>query len=80
MEVDELSRLQGADFDKKFMECMLKDHQEAVSLFENASRSLQDTDLKNFAAQTLPKLKDHLQMAQSIASKVGAGSGHGDRP
>jgi putative membrane protein len=78
--IDELSKLQGADFDKKFMECMLKDHKEAVSMFEKASRSLTDTDLKNFASQTLPKLRDHLQMAQNIASKVGAGTGDGHNP
>jgi putative membrane protein len=67
-----LQTLSGAEFDKAYASAAVKDHQKAVHLFEKASRTLPDDDLKNFAAQTMPKLEDHYRMAQDLAGKVGA--------
>ena len=64
----QLSRLNGQDFDREFMRIAgVQDHSTAVTLFEQASRTLVDADLRAFAARTLPVLRQHLQSAQSIA-------------
>ena len=65
-----LSKLSGADFDKEYMTLMVDDHQEDVAEFEKESRDADDPDVKAFAAKTLPTLQQHLQMAQSINSKL----------
>jgi putative membrane protein len=67
---DHLSKLSGAEFDKAYMSDMLKDHNKDVAAFQRESNSGRDPEIKSFAAQTLPTLKDHLREARSIAAKV----------
>jgi len=66
---DKLSKLAGEQFDNAYMAEMLKDHQKDVAEFRRESESAKDPDVKNFAAQTLPTLQDHLKQAQSLAPK-----------
>ena len=68
--VAELSALQGAEFDRRYMQAMLKDHQESVRLFERQARNGKDPELKALAAKTLPQLKAHLEKAQQIAASL----------
>jgi putative membrane protein len=70
--MDKLSTLKGDDFDTTYMRQMVKDHEEAVSLFEKQSKDGQDADLKKFAGDKLPTLKEHLDMAKKIADKKGS--------
>jgi putative membrane protein len=65
---DDLAKLSGADFDKAYMEEMVKDHDEDVTLFEKASRESKDKDIKDFATMTLPTLRTHQQMAHGYSS------------
>jgi putative membrane protein len=60
---------QGAAFDAAFSKKMLMDHKQAVALFTKEADSGKDSDLKAFAAKTLPTLKHHLEMAQSLPTK-----------
>lgn len=53
------------DLDEDYMEEMVDDHQEAVELFENASKS-EDPDIAAFARKTLPTLQHHLTMAKDL--------------
>jgi putative membrane protein len=69
--VDRLSRMTGATFDRAFMDQMVKDHKAVVAAFDMASRRSRDADVKRFAASTLPTLQGHLQMAQSLDATVG---------
>jgi putative membrane protein len=71
-DMDKLSALSGAEFDKMYMSHMLKDHKKDISEFEKASNNGRDSSVKSFAQTTLPTLREHMQMAQSIAPKVGA--------
>ena len=66
-----LGSLSGAEFDKAYMDMMVNDHQEDVTLFQTtANDNNQEADLKAFAQKTLPVLKTHLQMAQQTQAKV----------
>ena len=58
------------DFDRDFMEHMVKDHEAAVQLFEQGSKELKNERLKEFATKSLPTLKDHLKMAKDVRDKV----------
>ena len=73
-EKSRLEKLSGAQFDKAYMAYMVKDHTKDVSEFRKESQSAKDSDVKNFAAKTLPTLEDHLKQAQSVDSKVSSAS------
>lgn len=72
---DRLSKMQGAAFDKAYMQHMVKDHQKDVAEFEKQSNSGSDPDLKAWASKTLPKLREHLEQARSISQTVSSGGG-----
>jgi putative membrane protein len=65
-----LEGLGDAEFDRAYMQHMVSDHQEAVTLFQNGSTSATDADIRAFATKTLPVLQEHLTQAQGIAGKV----------
>jgi putative membrane protein len=67
-----LEKLSGKAFDRAYMRDMVMDHTKDVSEFRTESKSAKDPDVKNFASETLPTLKDHLKQAKSIAPKTGA--------
>ncbi len=64
----QLSQLSGTRFSKAYINDMVKDHVKDVSLFQNEAQNGQYPDVKAFAAQALPTLQEHLQMAKSIAN------------
>lgn len=68
--IDKLNKLSGTEFDKEYMDQMVKDHEKSVSDFEEASQNVSDPELKAWVDQTLPKLRNHLDMAQSIQRRI----------
>jgi len=70
---EKLAKLQGAAFDKAYAAEMVKGHKEAVALFEKASKSAKDVEIKAHAAKTLPTLQAHLEHAQMLAGSTGGG-------
>jgi putative membrane protein len=69
-EVDHLSKLSGAAFDKKYVSMMVQDHKKDVAEFKKQSAKAKDSDLKSFASTTLPTLQDHLKMIEDISAKM----------
>jgi putative membrane protein len=67
-----LEKLSGAAFDKAFVTAMVDDHIKDVKAFEKVANGSGDSDIKAFAAKTLPTLKDHLQKVQELAKTIGA--------
>ena len=64
-----LQRLQnarGAEFDRLYMQMQVQAHQQAVDMFTTYSQQGDNAQLKQFAAQTLPTLQQHLQRAQQV--------------
>ena len=64
--IDELKQKSGAAFDKAYMKMMVKDHEGAVRDFAQAASRVQDSSLKQFAINTLPTLKMHLDSAKAV--------------
>ena len=64
-EMDKLSKLSGADFDREYMKTMVSDHKKDVSDFKSEASKAKDPDVKQFASSTLPTLEEHLTLAQS---------------
>lgn len=55
----------GRDFDKDYCDKMVDGHKDAISKFEKASTDAQDEEIRNFASQMLPALRQHLEHAQN---------------
>jgi putative membrane protein len=65
-----LEKLNGDAFDRAYMQSMVRDHKHDIAEFERESHASQNADVKEFATQTLPQLKSHLQQAQEIAPEA----------
>ncbi|MBW3625791.1 MAG: DUF4142 domain-containing protein [Armatimonadetes bacterium] len=63
-----LAKLSGADFDRAFMNAMVKGHQDAIRLFENHAARSGDYQVRAYAMQTLPTLRTHLNAARRLAN------------
>ncbi|GAB3924966.1 DUF4142 domain-containing protein [Mucilaginibacter myungsuensis] len=62
----DLSKLTGAEFDKKFMEIIKSGHEKSVETYEDAAKGLGAGATKSFATATLPMIKSHLDMIQKM--------------
>jgi putative membrane protein len=74
---DRLSRLSGESFDREWIKAMVEDHQKTIAKFEDEARSGKDAQVKSWAAKTLPTLREHLQHARDIQSRLSS-KGMGD--
>jgi putative membrane protein len=64
---DALARLSGAEFDQRFAAEMVKGHQEEIAKYEKQAQS-SDSKVAKLAEDLLPKLREHLAMAQRLES------------
>ena len=67
---DRLARLKGAEFDRAYMDAMVKDHDEDSQKFGQEADNGNDPDIKQFARTTLAVIKDHDRMAHEIANSL----------
>jgi putative membrane protein len=66
----ELSALSGQDFDRKFIEHNVKDHENDIKVFQHYAREESDPGVKALAERGVKMLKEHLKMAQQIQQKL----------
>lgn len=66
-QMQRLERLHGYAFDRAYIRSQIADHRAVIALFQREAQDGQDPDLKNFAAQTVPLLEQHLQEAERLA-------------
>jgi putative membrane protein len=78
-EMSKLAKLQGDAFDREYMDHMVKDHEKDVKEFQKEADKAKDADVKNFAANTLPTLQEHLRMAQEADAAVGGKAAGGKK-
>jgi putative membrane protein len=72
-QLEALQKLNGAAFDHRYIQDQSAAHKEAVALFEKEAKSGSNAQLKQFAVDTLPTLKQHLTDVEGLAH----GGGHG---
>jgi predicted outer membrane protein len=56
------------------MNMMVADHQKAVTMFRAELGTAQNSDLKKYAEDVLPKLEMHLEKAQRLQSSLFGGA------
>jgi len=67
-----LSKLSGEDFDREYMKQMVADHEKAARMVEAYSTDGENKELRDFAKETLPKIREHIAEAKRIQKKLGA--------
>jgi putative membrane protein len=66
---ERLSKLSGADFDRAYVQEIVKTRRKDVRLFEDEARIGKDPSLRELAEAILPTLRDHLQEAERLAAR-----------
>jgi putative membrane protein len=66
----DLTEEDAKDFDKKYIDKMVKGHKDAIGKFESAEKDTKDPDIKAWASATLPDLRMHLEHAEAIDKKI----------
>ena len=64
----------GAEFDKDYMEHMVKDHEKDLKDLENLAGKVKDAEFKAALQKATPKIKEHLELAQRLSKSAAAGS------
>jgi putative membrane protein len=62
---EELTKLSGRDFDRKYIKAMVDEHEEAVSEVEKKTNS-DNPEVRRWATKTLPTLREHLEKAKQL--------------
>ncbi len=60
----------GAALDRAYADQMVRDHEQAIAMFENASRNAGTDEAKKLASDALPKLRQHLEAARSLQQSL----------
>ena len=68
--VDQLRDLKDASFDRSYIQQQIEAHQAALRLQNDYSRSGRDQPLRKFAAEIVPKIRAHLELARQVYSRI----------
>lgn len=68
--IESLRKVTGAAFDEDYIQAVIGEHKDVISLFEKEAEKGNDPDLKTWAGAKLPILRHHLQMAEEIQQRV----------
>ncbi|HEY1798507.1 MAG TPA: DUF4142 domain-containing protein [Stellaceae bacterium] len=68
---DHLASLKGDEFDKEYIQLMVKHHDDDTKAFSDEERHTTDPKLKQFVEQTLTIVREQDQMARQIAGDMG---------
>lgn len=69
-QVQRLSAATSSDFDRQFIDIMIRDHREAIAKFEARAAAPPANETQQFANNLLPKLRHHLQLATDIQGRL----------
>lgn len=68
--MNDLKDLKGKEFDEKYIDMMVDDHEDDVDLFKDAADNDTRGEVKTFAKNTLPVLQKHLDRAKQIKDNL----------
>jgi len=69
-----MERKSGAEFDKDYMDHMVKDHEKDVKDTQNIAAKAKDPEFKAAVQKANAKIKEHLALAEKISKSAAAGA------
>ena len=73
-----LSQLSGKRFDAEYIKNMDSDHHKTLMMFDNEIATTSNPDVKAAAQMGQPTIKQHTDMADALAAKMGLPAGNTD--
>jgi putative membrane protein len=70
-QVQQLTKMSGADLDRAYMSMMVQSHRDNVDAFTRERSASHSPDVRQLIESSLPRLQQHLSQAQQISSQVG---------
>jgi putative membrane protein len=70
-QVQQLTKMSGADLDRAYMSMMVQSHRDNVDAFTRERSAPHSPDVRQLIESSLPRLQQHLSQAQQISSQVG---------
>ena len=67
--INQLKSQRGEAFDRAYIEAQVQDHRKAIDLFEQEAKA-GDSEVEQFAKQTLGILRQHLDLAELISGNL----------
>lgn len=71
--LEDLQGLSGREFDRKYMDLMVDHHEKAVNELERRAEN-GSTEVRQWAAKTLPKVQQHLEQAKTLKETLDKGN------
>lgn len=69
-QVSYLRNKSGGEFDRAYMELMVRTHENDISELEEAQRRASSSELTIWVENTLPVLRQHMEKAESIENEL----------
>jgi putative membrane protein len=73
MDIEKMTALSGADFDREFANMMVADHQKVIEMYRDEANIVENPDVLKYAEDMLPKLEMHLEKGQRLQSRLFGG-------
>ncbi len=83
-DLDDLAGKQGDEFDKKYVELMVKDHRKDIKDYQKQAEESKDPAVRKYAQDNIAVLQKHLQMSEQTQAAleketaVGGGAAGGE--
>ncbi|WP_438483423.1 DUF4142 domain-containing protein [Oleiharenicola lentus] len=69
-EVNPLAAVPAGNFDESYLEFLITDCENLVTLFEDVARGMQDPGVRSFAAKYLPALHEQLSQVEKLRCEI----------
>lgn len=70
-----LIKASGAEFDRLYLDTMIRHHEQSATLYDQQAKSGKEDDVKAYAADVLPGIRDHLKEARALRKTLGETGG-----
>ena len=68
--VENFAEKTGSEFDREYIDLMVREHKEAIDEFEDQAEEGNDAELKSWASSKVSTLRHHLQEAERIQESI----------
>jgi putative membrane protein len=68
--VADLLKLRGKDFDRRFVDIMVEEHEKAIDMMQHCAKESKDEKVRSISEKALPTLKKHLEEARALKKKL----------
>jgi putative membrane protein len=68
--IEDFREKSGNEFDKDYMDFIVDKHQDEINDYEDAADNLDDNEIKQYANETLPNLREHREEAERIQERL----------